>query len=246
MNFKFSDHIILFFSTLVLLIIASFAHLMYGNCQTSKLHYMVQCYYVPSKFPKWMWVNNFDHVDGRMYAQLNSYKNYTGKWLMFDNEGNLNSEEFYLKGKLNGCRTVWDEKGNIMYIADYKNGVRNGELIEYESGVKIMEASYVNGQRRYSANWNMNGIKINEEKLDKDCTGNQFYWFDNGNIKWEIGYLKGSQHGKEIIYFENGNKEKEFNYIIGKKNGVATEWDEKGNIISIKEYKEGKEINSEN
>jgi antitoxin component YwqK of YwqJK toxin-antitoxin module len=112
-----------------------------------------------------------------------------------------------------------------MYLVDYKNGLRNGELIEYESGVKIKEASYVNGQRCYFARWNMNGIKINEEKLDKDGTGQRIYWDNNGKKRMECDYFESMKHGKEIWYFENGNKEKESSFINGLEIGKPTEWD---------------------
>jgi len=42
---------------ILVLVLGSLAHLMYGSCQTSKYHYMCQAYWMPDYLPGWMIVN---------------------------------------------------------------------------------------------------------------------------------------------------------------------------------------------
>ena len=118
---------------------------MYGNCQTSRFHYMVQCYYVPENLPQWMWVKNYNYIGSTGTSLLYPYNKYTGKWRTWsahtiDNEF---SESDYVNGKRHGKYTIWHENGVKSYEAFYLNQIQVGkELSWYDNGKKQSETDY--------------------------------------------------------------------------------------------------------
>ena len=160
---------------------------MYGDCQTTKFHYMVQCYYVPEHLPSSMWVDNYHYNCNNATSRLFPYKKFTGKWRTWsahkiDNEY---SEAEYLNGVLNGKKTIWHENGVKSYEAFYKDGQQIGwELSWYESGKKQSETNYGNGleQKKYTSYYESGKIK----KITEFIEGKRIQsteWYENGNKK---------------------------------------------------------------
>lgn len=72
-----------------------------------------------------------------------------GKWLYFHKGGEqINSEEYYVNGKLHGERKVYYMSGKISEIQPYKEGKLHGKVLMYsESGILLKEENYSNGMR---------------------------------------------------------------------------------------------------
>lgn len=71
-----------FFILLLILVMVSIAHLMYGHCQSSKMHFMVQIHYMPKYLPNWMLIYEKDK-----YFFHSRDENYSGKWLEWYESG---------------------------------------------------------------------------------------------------------------------------------------------------------------
>lgn len=212
-----------FYIVFFILIFSLLGHVLYGSCQTSKYHYFIQCFYGPTYLPKWMWASNFrdDEEAGGKY--LTVYKNYSGKWCAWYEDGGY-IEINYLNGKLHGVEKAWDKNGVMFYKSEFKNG-------------------NANGKREY---WFKNGVKESElNRVDDKLQGKDTRWNTNGMKFYEVNYVNDEKDGKQSVWYENGNKCREIDYVMGKMHGKVFEFYENGNKKSIKEYKNDEEISSE-
>ena len=64
----------------------------------------------------------------------------------------------------------------------------------------------------------------------------QFYYYPNGNIKFESTYHRGVLNGTSKHYFENGKLKSEATYEFGLLNGDAHEYYSDGNIKSTVQF----------
>jgi len=131
-------------------------------------------------------------------------------------EGLSNSKEFLEE---NGLFTYYYENGNKKAVANYVNGVREGQEVRwYKNGTKQSVQNYVKG------------------KLDGDNAS----WYENGNQKATRFYIRGGVNGKVTEWYENGNKKSEVVYefvttkLSATRSSTITEvkinqfWDENG------------------
>ncbi|WP_278348017.1 toxin-antitoxin system YwqK family antitoxin [Helicobacter pullorum] len=65
-------------------------------------------------------------------------------------------------------------------------------------------------------------------------------YYTNGQISREISYVNGKKHGVRKSYYENGRLHYETTYANGKKHGTRKEYYENGKLKSKKPYKEGR------
>lgn len=83
-------------------------------------------------------------------------------------------------------------------------------------------------------------IRLMERIDGKVITGTERAYYDNGNLKHNIEFLKGQFHGKFITYYKNGNKKLEANYKNGILHGNYTEFYKNGVPKMEGEYDSGK------
>ena len=152
---------------------------------------------------------------GLKLLQSSNYKIFSGKYIIFDSNGNGKEYDGY--------------EDNLIFIGEYKNGERNGKGREYYDGTTLFEGEYLNGVkngigREYDIS---NNLKFEGEysKGEKNGTGREYY--RDGNLKFEGEYSKGKK-----------NKiEKEKNMImmvkLNLKVNISMEWNglKKKNII---------------
>lgn len=77
-------------------------------------------------------------------------------------------------------------------------------------------------------------------------TGIGFDEFESGQLKSEVGFKDGTEHGMNKTWYSNGQLKFECKYTHGKINGKARLWDENGILLSKAEYREGVLIYEEN
>jgi antitoxin component YwqK of YwqJK toxin-antitoxin module len=102
-------------------------------------------------------------------------KNRIGKWVYYQNEGKIISEENYSNGVLNGISKTYYKSGKITEILNYKNGKLNGSIKRFaDNGVLLDDINYVNGKLNGLAKYyNLKGKLIytgnyeNDEKVGK-------------------------------------------------------------------------------
>ncbi|MGL4688050.1 MAG: toxin-antitoxin system YwqK family antitoxin [Fusobacteriaceae bacterium] len=123
--------------------------------------------------------------------------------------------EVYENGTLQGDKTWYDHKGNIMMIETYVKGRRNGEQITY----------YPNTKTRSIVDYNNNRI-----------TGIEWYSISGEQILKE-SYVNGT--GKWKVFWGNGKVNEEGQYSNYSKNGEWKTYDIKGNLEVTKIYRNG-------
>jgi antitoxin component YwqK of YwqJK toxin-antitoxin module len=212
---KFFNPWILLIS-LFLLVFAVIAHIMYGSSQTSRLHFLAQCYYVPTYLPEVFWVSNMQHERFSGHRTFRVDKNYTGIWRVWTTNGSYSEQEF-IQGKMNGKFIIWDEKkekiyearfknDDLLYRAEYKNGKLNGSVRQdYDSGRKHFLIFYLNGVQHGKEEWH----------------------YENGEREKDFNYNHGKKEGEFIERYENGNKKSEKIYKDDKLIS-SDEWNQDG------------------
>lgn len=137
LKLRINPLLIIIFAFVLIIICA--IHLMFGNCQSSYLHYRVQCFYVPYYLPKWFWVSNFSEMRGDGVNELTPYKDFEGKWYVVERfyweDGTLSNETYGVKEisnykdynqdsfKLHGPKRCYDEDGKLKCKTFYINDV---------------------------------------------------------------------------------------------------------------------------
>ena len=164
---------------------------------------------------------------------LSFYKNYSGKYIIYDypemekgREFNNNRILIYIGGYKSGERSGQGKEydnGELIFHGKYENGQRNGEGAEYKNERMIFKGEYENGQR------NGPGVEYEYEK-----------------IVFEGIYLNGKRNGAGKEFIHNPKKEQIFSgeYKNGERwEGEGEEYDSLKNIIFEGLYKYGKRWN---
>jgi len=121
------------------------------------------------------------------YESRSNYKDgkLDGQALMFDENGNIISEENYSNDTLDGKYTQWFSSGKMKIKGNYKKGYFSGRWLYYNlTGEIIGTGNYTMG----------NGI--------------QKAWYPNGKIMREINYQNNLKHGSEKWYTPDGQLDK--------------------------------------
>ena len=70
-----------------------------------------------------------------------------GEWTFYFNDGQIQTQGTFEKGKRIGVWEYFHENGELKQKSHYKNGLKNGEWIEYsKDGIKIKSSLYENNQ----------------------------------------------------------------------------------------------------
>lgn len=175
------------FIILVLLILSSVIHLMYGSCQTSKYHYLCQAYWLPNKLPKWMIQEKIVFLKE---ANVIMSKGNSKRWRIWDKNGVLAHEWIteIINGKEVSKFVFWHSNGIKSSEGESRGGEFNGRISSWdEDGIKISEREYKNGR--------LNGKSLG--------------WYKSGIKSEEIEYKDGKENGKAIEWDEDGKKIKD-------------------------------------
>jgi antitoxin component YwqK of YwqJK toxin-antitoxin module len=130
------------------------------------------------------------HESGYMMARgkyVNQQKDST--WVYFDDRGIISYQENYLKGKLDGLKTIYYEPVEGQYLVaryyNYDNGVLHGEFKTYHPNMKLeSEGTYENG----------------------NLHGTVKHYYSNGNTMRIERYQYAVKHGYWIFYDEAGKQ----------------------------------------
>ena len=171
-----------------------------------------------------------------------------GKWTIWDQEGNLESIQFYNHGLEDSIWTTYYEDGTVQRRIEYEDGIFQGKQTYYYKNGKIetenlyedhrpnglFTSYYETGQKREEGNY----IIGFEE-------GRWNVWHENGQMMTSGIFLKGEEVGewnffsaegkltKKIIYSDTDRKIQELydeygKHIVNKGNGIYKEYYENG------------------
>ena len=192
----------------------------------------------------------------------------TGKWILFDTEGNKKAEGFYKKGfrtkkwifyysnkkieqigfyrkgRITKTWTHYTLQGNIDKIENYnKKGILDGEYIQYKKDtVLFIKGLYTDGQKDKTWEYHYDYVDIIMHYEEGVKIGKWITTYKNGKLAAEENYEDGVLNGEKTTYYENGILKSYQYYIYGSKEKTWRYYDEDGlEEISIT-YKNDKEI----
>ena len=144
---------------------------------------------------------------------------YTG--LVLKTHPNKKKAENYSlkKGKINGVWQSWDEEGNLVGQAEYRNGKIHGKFLQLrKTGAHEFEVNYVNGVENGAfRRWFDDGkLWVIENYLGGKLDGVSTTYFPDGKIQVSTEYRAGKKHGLEIHRYKNGQPRWEAVYEEGK------------------------------
>tara|TARA_B110000902_G_C14210611_1_gene551214 strand:- start:442 stop:1443 length:1002 start_codon:yes stop_codon:yes gene_type:complete len=185
-----------------------------------------------------------------------------GVWKVHYDNNKTKNEETFFHGQKEGFKKVYDKKGKIKEIINYKDGIENN--IEITKGIKISQIKIKNGYilgvlkndkkqglfkvfdstgKQINFNYFINDTLIYEGNFDKSNNkkGSWVFYWPNGKIKEKGVFLKNNKSGQWKYYFENGVLQQQGKFLKNKPNGVWQWWYINGKIRRQEEYINGKE-----
>jgi len=190
-----------------------------------------------------------------------------GTWKEFYPDGKLKKEEVYKDDMLEGLYKVFNEKGNLTLVLNYKDGKLVKEVAEEEIDVEIRNeydeqnrliasGAYrknipIGIHRTYDKSGNVTGAKIyndlgrvvSEGIIDEEGNRNGEWtdYYTDGKIRAKGNYLNNQRSGKWTFYYKNGKVEQTGEYIRGRTTGIWTWYYENGTIEREESFFNGKE-----
>ena len=124
------------------------------------------------------------YQDNLFYHPKDLKNPFTGKTILYHENGNINSTSFLKNGKLHGpSLSYWEDGVSLFMVNNYKDGLENGTSIwYYPTGIIFKEEFFVDGKR--------------------EGVGKIFH--PNGNLMIEIEFRNGLENGFFKEYDENG------------------------------------------
>lgn len=139
---------------IIVLMLGSIAHLMYGSCQTTKYHYMVQSVYMPMYLPKIFLIHE---IDSGMGIKVPS--DYSGLWI------------------------VWFADGDKFLEGEYFNGIRHGKMDTWHgNGNREHSFLFNHGKLTYKEEWNEDGTLFKKEYYDPNGQFLKIERFEKGKL----------------------------------------------------------------
>ena len=136
------------------------------------------------------------------------------------NESGTIIEEFIVNkdGEKHGLYKSFDEDGNVIETATYKNGMLHGDRNFY----------FKNGK-----------LELSEHYVENVITGPYLSYYINGQIELSFEYENGVVNGLLTKYYENGSIMEEVNMSENEENGPFKEYYENGQLKWKGEYLNG-------
>jgi antitoxin component YwqK of YwqJK toxin-antitoxin module len=172
----------------------------YGSDEKSQLLYEKN--YVNGKLIGWQ---RYYSESGKLLGECNLI-NGNGKIQVKYENGNLNWEENYLNGMLDGSTKSWLDNGKLIQEWQYKNGLLEGIAKSwFENGKLASESNYVKGELIKEQYWHPNGKRAYESNYKNGIMLDARSWYENGKRASEIFYKDGLIIS-EKCWEENGKK----------------------------------------
>ena len=150
-------------------------------------------------------------------------KPYTGKVVVYHENGNKRYETNFVNGIDHGVFREWDDQGNLIEKSHMVSGKLEGKFIRF----------YPNGQKLFEGNYEKGEVQ-----------GKAFQWHENGQLKIEYHYDNGVEDGIYIFYNEQGKEILKGEILQGKRDGTWYEYNELLGKSVINIYENGEVIKS--
>lgn len=138
---------------------------------------------------------------------------------LFHSNGKLKAESYVLNGLLHGPTRHYDDQGQLLGQAHFKDGLKEGE--EYL--------------------WYANGDIYSIQRFhDNKPEGLQEYYYEGGVPRGTYYYIDGLLDGVNTLYYPNGKVKREMQYKHGQRHGHDLLWNEAGLLYIACEYVDDK------
>ncbi len=142
------------------------------------------------------------------------FENNVKQWgWRFWRQGRLVAMKDYVNDTINGLVSTFYISGTKKYEAEFKNGVRNGELRKYSPKLELIYTAYY---------------------VNDTLHGKVVEYYPSGNKKLELEYNQGRLEGKGYAYYENGKMLAEGEFENGLRSGTYRFYSEKGMYVEEK------------
>jgi antitoxin component YwqK of YwqJK toxin-antitoxin module len=118
---------------------------------------------------------------GTLIAIEEVEQGYVTKQEAFFPNGAPESISYFLKGKLHGERKLFTQTGEPIAVEEWIDGKLHGKSTYYKNGVKVLEVSYLGGQKE----------------------GLETHFADGKTISQQIKWENNIKHGPSIFYINN-------------------------------------------
>ncbi len=188
-----------------------------------------------------------------------------GVWSLLDSDGKLIHTWEFDQDKLNGKATSYYASGKVRIEAGYRNGLLDGEMLEFDqNGAKLESQNWQAGRRlgpttqRYPSGKKYSEGEYFYAREDKPATydffkgvisvdqlpskgenkrhGHWVWFYEDGETMCEGDFTDGKPVGHHNWFHPSGQKEKEGDFVDGKKNGAWSEWYANGQKKSEGQY----------
>lgn len=153
-----------------------------------------------------LWLINY--LTGERKAEIQyEYDVPVGQWTYFFKDQKIEGYETFNKGLHSGGVVIYDQDGNILKKANYKDGVLDGEIVFlYDKDALDMVANFKYGKLNgiveiYSRN---NKLQLEGKYLMDKRDSIWKLYYTTGDLKIVVPYKNGLKTGKSIIYDKAG------------------------------------------
>jgi uncharacterized protein len=190
----------------------------------------------------------------------------TGKWESYYRNGQIETEQMYENGKLNGPMKYYYETGELKLSSNFKDSIQVDTQFEYyANGNKKNEVEFQNNQRHgdfiaYHPNGKLSikgfyqgGVPVGNWEWYDDTgtnllktssfdrgTGLMYEFYATGELKSQTQFVSGVKDGTETIWFESGQVKAKSNFRNGLLQGDYEEFHENGDPLTKTSWIYGK------
>lgn len=194
----------------------------------------------PSGLRKGTWTEYFP--DGSIKARGNYVDDFkSGSWEFFHQNGKLEQKGNYdAKGKPTGEWRWFDENETLLRIENFRNGLNDGLLTEYdENGKIITKGDFIDGKEEGDWIFEIGGIRTEGQYVDGLQTGLWKIFYNDGTLSFEGRFVDDNPNGTHFTYYPNEKIREKGDYLMGLKNGDWIKYDETGNVLITINYQNG-------
>lgn len=147
----------------------------------------------------------------------------------------------YQRGVLNGCSRSWDDKGQLVQEANYRNGLQHGLTRVFAGGRLLSEQVFANGLLHGpTSSYSEAGFPVCKMQYVLGEIEGEALFFHEGLIVRRANYRHGLLDGETIDYDRDETKIQSAEYSANLLNGWVRRYWPNGQVMEEQQYRQGK------